>query len=126
QETDQHMPEPLMAEDAEPPSRIRIGERPSVSTSRTTTETPAALPPFFAPSAKAPQSRTRPRERFPSSPRSQLFRKTFFPAASAADWSDWRWQFRNRVKDLASLSRILELSPDETEAIRRHRGSLPV
>ena len=117
------MPEPLVAEDAEPPSRRRpTGKRPSVSTLRTTTETPAAQPPFFAPAAKRPPVR----ERFPHSPRSQLFRKRFFPDASAADWTDWRWQLRARVKDLASLSRILNLSPDEADAIRRHQGSLPV
>ena len=117
------MPEPLVAEDAEPPSRIRPnGKRSTVSTLRTTTETPAAQPPFFWAGAK----RAAARERFPNSPRSQLFRKTFFPAASAADWSDWRWQLRSRVKDLASLSRILKLSDDEADAIRRHQGSLPI
>src|SRR3546814_6909543 len=55
--TTTHMPEPLVAEDAEPPSRIRrTGKRPSVSTLRTTTEAPAAQPPFFAPAPKRPRS----------------------------------------------------------------------
>ena len=82
----------------------------------------AIQPPFFAPIVKRPTAR----ERFPISPRSQLYRKRFFPQASAADWSDWRWQVRNRVRDLAGLSRVLNLSADETDAIRRHSGSLPV
>lgn len=117
------MPEPVVAEDAEPPSRLRTGgKRSSVSTLRTTKETPAAQPPFFASTAKRQPAR----ERFPHSPRSQLFRKAFFPAASAADWSDWRWQLRSRVKDLARLAQILNLSADEIDAIRRHQGSLPV
>src|SRR5262249_59296259 len=45
---------------------------------------------------------------------------------TAADWNDWRWQVRSRVKDFAGLARIINLSADEAEAIRRHTGSLPV
>jgi lysine 2,3-aminomutase len=123
------------AEDAEPPSSVIAKQGSlSIAISDTIEEQPAAKPPFFAPTRKQhpgqhpgqnPGQRTA-RERFPISPRSQLFRKKFFPAASAADWSDWRWQIRNRVKDLATLSRIINLSADEESAIRRHTGSLPV
>ena len=72
------------------------------------------------------KARNAPRPRFPISPASHSFRRRFFPAASAADWCDWRWQFRNRVKDLGRLQQILQLSADEEEAVRRHSGSLPV
>lgn len=117
------MPNRLAAEDAEPPSRLRHGpRRPTDLASSSTIDQPAAQPPFFAPIVK----RAAARERFPVSPRSQLFRKTFFPQATAAEWSDWRWQIRHRVKDLNSLARIIRLSPDEESAIRRHTGSLPV
>lgn len=76
QENIDPMPEPIVAEDAEPPSRLcPDGKRSSVSTFRTTKETPAAQPPFFASAAKRPPAR----ERFPGNPGSQLFRKTFFP-----------------------------------------------
>src|SRR6185503_1634033 len=71
-------------------------------------------------------SRTRKIHRFPISPHSDRFRRRFFSQASAADWNDWRWQARNRVKDLDGLSRILVLSDDEREAISRHTGSLPL
>ncbi|HXV23862.1 MAG TPA: KamA family radical SAM protein, partial [Alphaproteobacteria bacterium] len=71
-------------------------------------------------------SRSRKLHRFPISSRSQLFRRRFFAQASTAEWNDWRWQTRNRVKDLEAISRILLLSDDEREAIRRHRGSLPL
>ena len=60
------------------------------------------------------------------SPRSNAFRKRYFPTASARDWNDWRWQNRNRIRTLADLSRMLELTHSESEAIARHQGSLPV
>jgi len=111
------------AQEAEPPSRARGAHRglPERQIEAATSE-PAAKPPFFAAIVKRPA----PRERFPISPQSQLFRRRFFPAATVADWSDWRWQVRNRVKDLAGLARIVNLSADEESAIRRHTGSLPV
>ncbi len=118
------MERPLVAEDAEPPSSVtrRRGPVPAATPYRTIGQPVAIQPPFFAPIVKRPTAR----ERFPISPRSQLYRKRFFPQASAADWSDWRWQVRNRVRDLAGLSRVLNLSADEADAIRRHSGSLPV
>jgi lysine 2,3-aminomutase len=63
---------------------------------------------------------------FTVSERSACFRELFFPEASERDWNDWRWQLANRIKDLASLERIIRLSDNEREAIAGHRGSLPV
>ena len=60
------------------------------------------------------------------SPRSHAFRKRFYPEASVTDWNNWRWQNRNRIRDLKELARIIEPSPDECEAIERHSGPLPV
>jgi len=42
------------------------------------------------------------------------------------DWDDWRWQMRNRVTDLAGLEACFQLSDGEREAVRLHRGALPV
>ncbi len=67
-----------------------------------------------------------PAPRFPINPLTDAFRKRFYPDATVRDWNDWRWQNRNRVRTLDDLSRMVELSPDETEAIKRHTGSLPV
>ena len=64
--------------------------------------------------------------RFPVSPEAKGFRRRFFPEASLADWSDWRWQVRNRIRDLAGLSRIFTLSEGERRAVAMHCGSLPV
>ncbi len=63
---------------------------------------------------------------FVQSERSRAFRRRFFPQASAGDWNDWRWQLRNRIRDMAGLSRIIRLSDDERDAVARHDGPLPV
>ena len=60
------------------------------------------------------------------SEKSEAFRKRFYPDASTRDWNDWRWQNRNRVRSADELSRIIKLSDDESEAVRRHSGPLPV
>lgn len=54
------------------------------------------------------------------------FLQRFYPQATRTDWNDWRWQNRNRVRTLADLARMIELSEEEAEAIKRHTGSLPV
>lgn len=59
-------------------------------------------------------------------PRSDAFRKRFYPGATVRNWNDWRWQNRNRIRTLADLERMLELTTSEREAVIRHRGSLPV
>ena len=66
------------------------------------------------------------RENFPAGPEARAFRRRCFPDASAADWNDWRWQARHRLRTLADLERAFRLSDDEREATRRHQGSLPV
>jgi len=60
------------------------------------------------------------------SQQTRRFRRRFFPNASDEEWNDWRWQVRNRIKDLAGIERIIELSTDERDAIGRHDGPLPV
>ncbi len=80
--------------------------------------------PSYAPNKDASaQPKT---HRFPSSQHSKEFRKRFYPNASTHDWNDWKWQVRNRIKDLRELSRIIQLSDDERTAIEKHTGSLPV
>ncbi|KAA3629847.1 MAG: KamA family radical SAM protein [Proteobacteria bacterium] len=64
--------------------------------------------------------------RFPISPQSQAFRRRYFTQTNSAEWSDWRWQLRHRIRDLRELERIFALSQDERAAIARHEGPLPV
>jgi lysine 2,3-aminomutase len=60
------------------------------------------------------------------SERSNAFRLKFFPGASRLQWNDWHWQNRNRVRSLADLERMLQLTTSEREAIQAHHGALPV
>ncbi len=57
---------------------------------------------------------------------SNLFRARHFPLASKADWNDWKWQLRSRVKDIAGLDRIIRLSAEERGGLARNDGVLPV
>ena len=47
----------------------------------------------------------------PASPR--YGRAHYYPDVSDADWSDWRWQFRNRVTSLEALATHLEIPAEE-------------
>lgn len=63
---------------------------------------------------------------FVLSGRSRAFRDRFFPEATDAVWSDWRWQVRKRIKTLADLDRVFALTADERDAVVRRSGSLPM
>ncbi len=58
--------------------------------------------------------------------RVQKFRKKFYADVSAKEWRDWRWQLRHRIRDLDGLERLIPLTDDEREAVRRRQGALPV
>jgi lysine 2,3-aminomutase len=63
---------------------------------------------------------------FPIGQQAEAFRARCFPDATLADWNDWRWQLRNRVRNLDGLERTLRLSDEEREAVRRLGDRLPV
>ena len=73
-----------------------------------------------------PQLARAARARFVVSPASNEFRKRHFPGVKTAEWNDWRWQNRNRIRSLAQLDRMIEVTADERAAIERHNGPLPV
>lgn len=60
-----------------------------------------------------------------SSPASRSFRERFFPEATDADWSDWRWQIRNRVSDETRLREFLTPREDEASALSQFQAALP-
>ncbi len=64
--------------------------------------------------------------RFRVSDRSAGFLRRFYPDATLEQWNDWRWQNRNRIRTLAELATMIELSDEESDAIKRHTGALPV
>lgn len=38
---------------------------------------------------------------------------------SETDWNDYKWHLRNAISDIETLSRIIDLSPEETEGIEK-------
>jgi lysine 2,3-aminomutase len=65
-------------------------------------------------------------QRVVTNSRSLAFRRRFFPHATSAEWNDWHWQLRNRIRDLDALSRIITLSEEERRAVAGSKGSLPL
>ncbi|MFN8392716.1 MAG: KamA family radical SAM protein [Bdellovibrionota bacterium] len=60
------------------------------------------------------------------SSRSEEFRSRYYPETSEAEWNDWHWQVRNRMRTFDHLTRVLRLSLDEQAAVSRSRDSLPL
>ena len=54
------------------------------------------------------------------------FHQTFYPEVSAEEWTNWRWQLRNRIRDLEGAERLFTLTDSEREAIRKRKGLLPL
>ncbi len=55
----------------------------------------------------------------------RIFRRTYFPGVTRAEWDDWRWQSRHRVRSLADFERFIVLSDDERQAFVQGGGMLP-
>lgn len=51
-------------------------------------------------------------------------RHVLFPDATDAQWNDWHWQFRNCVKTMEDLRRLIPLTEAEAEGIQRTLGKL--
>ena len=112
----------LRGRDLRPPSR-----RDSVR--------PVAVPGFAQPQrAQQQNGRTQKEEgsvrkkalSFPVAPSTRAFYRRFYPETSTAEWNDWRWQMRTRIRTLAELERVFALSDDERRAVAGHTGPLPV
>jgi lysine 2,3-aminomutase len=58
--------------------------------------------------------------------RIRLFRMAHYPQVTDAEWGDWRWQSRNRIKSLAQLENLVQLSADERRAITEAGSLLPL
>ena len=54
------------------------------------------------------------------------FRKKHFPKTTRVEWNDWRWQLTHRIRDLATLERLYELSDNENRALSQKSSDLPV
>lgn len=60
------------------------------------------------------------------SDRARELRARAFPDATDADWNDWKWQLRNRIKDLPTLERVFTLTADERRTVLELGDRLPV
>ena len=112
--------EPLFVEEAEPPGRLTdvVGLNQyseHVCTSLNILYTPAVVP-----------NRSVPKSTDLNTSRSRAFRKRYFPNTTLKEWQDWHWQLRNRIRDVASLGRMIRLSEDERHAMSGAAGSLPL
>ncbi len=58
-------------------------------------------------------------------PLTTKFRERFFPDTSDAEWDDWRWQSRHRVKTLDQFEKMLELSTEERDVLSDGGTLLP-
>jgi lysine 2,3-aminomutase len=58
--------------------------------------------------------------------RTCAFRRRFYADVGDAEWNDWRWQSRHRVRTLVQFEQFLVLSADEREALVRGGTMLPV
>jgi lysine 2,3-aminomutase len=66
------------------------------------------------------------KERIDISDRSQEFLKNNFPSATEKDWNSWQWQIKNGITSYEQLSKLLQLSEEETKAIADPHYSLPL
>jgi len=109
--------ESLLEEDAEPPGNRIENRRQTDNRFDLSLNTPLAplLPVLPATRAFAE-----------GNSRQRAFRKHFFPHATKQEWNDWRWQLRNRVRDVKSLEQMLLLSDDERRAFDGVSASLPL
>jgi len=61
-----------------------------------------------------------------TSPQTQQFRKRFYHSVSKQLWNDWHWQVSNRIRSLAQLKVMIDLSDEETAALSMEGHKLPL
>ena len=112
--------ETLFTEEAEPPGKLA-----GLDGIEKYTNDVLSSYTFLTPSV--PQTRGAPYVfRFKESPQSRAFRKRFYPEITSLEWSNWHWQYSNRITDVHALSQFIWLSEDERKAMDNQTGSLPV
>lgn len=55
--------------------------------------------------------------KIPLSPEEERIMR-FYPGATLADWEDWRWQIRNRVRTFDQIFRFMQLTPSEEKGVK--------
>ena len=115
--------EAVVSDDDKPPTRSASTQSLKISV-RNITARPA---PYIHRDIDPRFDRSKIRSRPPrESRRVRVFRRAHYPMVTDAEWNDWRWQSRNRIKNLAQLENLLELSADERRAIVEGGSMLPL
>ncbi len=60
------------------------------------------------------------------SPTSTKFRRRFFPGISSKEWNSWQWQVSHRIRHAKQIRAMLNLSPDEEQALDHIGDRLPL
>jgi len=111
----------LVSTDEEPPSPgVQLLFPSILPSSASARVTPVLSPRPVAPSAGPPSRRPR------SSPQTKAFRRAFYASIPDPLWNDWHWQLRHRIRLLADLERLLDLSQEERTAIVQGGAMLPM
>lgn len=88
---------------------------------------PPASPALIAAFAERKTPFVIPTRRIPRiSPEARAYRRLHHPSVSDAEWNDWHWQAKHRLKSLEQLERVLVLTPDERAAIQKGGSMLPI
>ena len=64
--------------------------------------------------------------KFKTGHKTSLFRKKYYPEINSAEWNNWQWQLKNRIRDLKSLLRVVNLTEDEIKAAGLNDNGLPL
>ncbi len=64
--------------------------------------------------------------KFKTGHKTSHFRKKYFPEVTSVEWNSWQWQLKNRIRDLESLSKFINLTQDEIDAIGLSGNGLPL
>jgi lysine 2,3-aminomutase len=115
----------VVSDDDKPPTRSASTQPQQQSISvRNITARPA---PYIHRDIDPRFDRTKIRARAPrESRRVRMFRRAHYPLVTDAEWTDWRWQSRNRIKNIAQLENLMELSSDERRALVESGSMLPL
>ncbi len=57
--------------------------------------------------------------------RTRLFRRAHYPHVADAEWHDWRWQLRHRIRELAQIESMCVLGDAERNALCQGGSLLP-
>ncbi|OJF75756.1 MAG: lysine 2,3-aminomutase [Treponema sp. CETP13] len=53
------------------------------------------------------------------------FRKNFFPNTTIKEWNDWHWQISHRITTLTEISKYLDLTAEELQALKLSDTKFP-